>query len=265
VSKVHIYMLTEDGGDNAHLTWSELLRRMCRIVDRSCDTQEAVLHVEKPEPGVRAIMSGNGWRNKKSRGRSERVHFWKTIADQLESEEVTAVIFHVDGDVVWSKRGFSENVRDVHDIVIVRLRETLSHRGRNDIEIDACLAKFLPLHPFREIEAWLFHNTDELYKLYQRRHRPTPACVSEWRSDPALLDEEPQPKKRCTLGSTENTELARRLSRSHLEAMRAQGTSFAQAVETLASCESLRAGLRRTYGEDRYRVDGLVELPGAPD
>lgn len=248
---VHLYMLTEDTGAHVHATWTALLRRMCRLVDSSCDTQPATFLVEQPEEGARKTMAGNLWREGKPHRRL--VEFWRTIVEQLESDKV--VVFHVDGDVPWSRRETSANVRDVNEIARRRLRsvmEDMEDRPRTPEEIAARMALFVPIHPFREIEAWLFHNITVLRRQCTRRSIPVPDCAEAWAVAPELLDEAEQPKKLMPFKAEHNRDLAE--DAFPADRVYELGSSFYEAVEALGRCEPLRAALARTHAEQRWQT-----------
>ena len=247
---VRFYMLTEDAGGHSHPTWAVLLRRMCRLIDASCDTAPAAFAVERPEKEVERTMAGNNWRSRSKLDHLQRVHFWRTIADQLDESRI--VVFHVDGDVAWSRRDESENVRAVYDVARRRLEDALAHRGRTPDEIRERMTFFVPVHPFREIEAWLFHAVDLLRRLCARRRDATPACLDDWEARPGTLDEEEHPKSKLPFGAEHNLDLAKDFPAARVHAL---GSSFFVAVETLRACEPLRHALQRSYAPERWTVD----------
>lgn len=258
---VHVYMLTEDAGAHSHATWEALLRRMCRLVDSSCDTQPAAFFVEQPEEGARKTMAGNGWRERKHSRRV--IDFWKVLAEQLEDKKI--VVFHVDGDVLWplhdasadshavnrSMREASANVRDVHEIAIQRIHDIFESLGRSPSEISTRLACFVPVHPFREIEAWLFHNVTVLRRLCARRSIAFPARAEAWAVQPELLDAEPSPKEMIPFHAEHNQDLAE--DAFPAEQLYRLGSSFYAAVETMKRCTPLRTALQRTYAAERWQ------------
>lgn len=251
-STVRFYMLTEDSGAQSHATWVALLRRMCRLVDPTCQTQEEVFAVEEPEKEVRETMAANLWRSRSKLDHPKRVHFWRTIADRLDDSVIVA--FHVDGDEVWSPRWRqSQNVRDVQEIARRFVRNQLEGRGRAPEEIDALLANFVPLHPFVEIESWLFHNCEVIRRIYERRGAPMPPCVAAWEERPELLDEVKDPKEELPKCEGHNRDLAE--GAFPAERVYVLGSSFYEAVEALRGCAPLLDGLRRTYSADRWQRD----------
>lgn len=247
---VRFYVLTEDAGAQAHATWAALLRRMCRIVDPSCQTQREVFALEEPEKQVRETMVANAWRSRSKLDHLKRVHFWRTIADRLE--EAMVVAFHVDGDEVWSPRWEqSQNVRDVREIALRRVRDALEHRGRGAAEVDALLANFIPLHPFVEIESWLFHNVAAVRRIHERKGATPPSCVDAWEARPELLDAVRDPKEALPRCTGHNRDLAEDAFPAELVYL--LESSFYVAVEALRACASLVDALRRTYAVDRWR------------
>lgn len=250
--RVLLYMLTEDSGNHSHATWTALLKQMCRIVDGSCDTGPETFVVEPPEQSVSKVMSGTGWREKASHPRM--VEFWRTIAEQLASEKV--VVFHVDGEVPWSKRKDSANVAGVEQIARRRLRDTLEDvLEYSPEEIAARMQLFVPVHPFREIEGWLFHNFDELRRICARRRLPVPACVEQWETqvETLELEEEERPKERMPFKAEHNRDLAENAFPA--EMLYLLGSSFHEAVEALRRCAPLRHALKSTYAAERWETD----------
>ncbi len=244
---VHIYMLTEDAGAHAHATWAALLRRMCRLVDSSCDTQPQAFLVEQPEEGARKTMAGNQWREKATHRRL--VEFWRTVAEQLESSKIVA--FHVDADVTWPAE--SANVRDVETIARRRLQNVMEDvLGRTPAEIASRMAFFVPLHPYREIEGWLFHNVPVLRRVCNRRAIALPACAEAWEAQPELLDAEPLPKATMPFGADHNRDLAE--DTFPADRVYELGTSFYHAVEALEKCAPLRSALKQTYSAERWQA-----------
>lgn len=247
---VRIYMLTEDSGSHSHATWTALLKRMCRLVDGSCDTGPEVLLVEPPERSALQVMSGNGWREQASHRRM--VEFWRIIAEQLKSEKI--VVLHVDGDVPWSRRKDSANVMAVEQVAKRRLRDTLEDvLACTPEEIAARMQFFVPVHPFREIEAWLFHNFDEVRRICTERGTTLPACVEEWETQMTALEEEEHPKGRMPFKAEHNRDLAEHAFPA--ERLYLLGSSFYVAVETLKQCAPLRRALESTYAAERWTLD----------
>ena len=248
--RVRFYMLTEDSGSHSHATWVALLRRMCRLVDPDCQTQAEVFAVEAPEKEVRETMAGKGaWRSRRLLDHGKRVHFWRTIADQLEAK--TVVVFHVDGDEVWRQRERSQNVRDVQEIALRQVRKTLEDHGRGADEIRKTLAYFVPMHPFVEIESWLFHNYAAIRRIHERRRAVTPSCVAAWEATPRLLDEVTDPKAALPGCKGHHRELAEEAFPADL--VDVLGSSFHEAVNALRSCAPLLESLRGTYSPDRWQ------------
>ena len=249
-------MLTEDSDPGArfhnHSTWTELLRRMCRIVDPSCQTQPGKLDVLQPELGVRVLMAGNGWRETKLHTR--QVQFWRTLVDELLGERI--ILFHVDGDTSWSGRATSLNVRQVQEIALPRLRMALEDSDNVPRErIPELMSRFIPLHPFRAVEAWLFQNTAVLRRLCRDLGQPELlARIDTWEADRTLLDEidgTDEPKRQMPFKNRHNIELA--ASAFPSGAVFAAEKSFHDAVVALAGCPALCDGLRRTYASEQFQ------------
>lgn len=244
-----VYVLSEDAGagegEYVHRTWVALLRRMLRIVDPACDTQPACVAFEQPEPGVREVMAGNQWRVRR-RNHPARVHFWRVIADRLQ--EGCVVVFHVDGDVSWAAQADSETVADVERIARARLRDVLLERNATDCA--ALMRCFVAVHPFYEVEAWLFQNTPVLRRLCEGRPDLWPR-INAWEQDRARLDGLEKPKREMPFMARHNRELAEEAFPA--EAVFAAEGSFHHAVLALDGCPAVRAGLAATHAADRFR------------
>jgi hypothetical protein len=113
------------------------------------------------------------------------------------------------------------------------------------------MAFFVPVHPFREVEAWLFHNVPELRRICTRRSIALPACAEAWATHPELLDAEPTPKARMPFHAEHNRDLAEEAFPA--EQIYRLGSSFHEAVEALKRCAPLRAALQRTYAAERWQ------------
>ena len=112
---------------------------------------------------------------------------------------------------------------------------------------------FVPVHPFWEIEAWLFHNIPELRRICVRRALAVPVCVDDWQAQPASLDEVEKPKRELPFGAEHNRDLAE--TAFPADALYELGTSFYEAVEALQRCTPLREALRRTQFSERATMD----------
>lgn len=245
---VRFYMLTEDSGAHSHATWAALLRRMCRLIDPSCQTQPGHIDVVPPEKGVEDVMAGNGWRGGKH---IQMVQFWRAVADELAD---SIVVFHVDGDVAWLDRKTSDNLRQVAEVAVVRVRAVLEDDDRPPAEVERRMTRFVPLHPFRAVEAWLFQNTAVLRRLCTRLESRYMALVGAWEADRTLLDEidgKWQPKIQMPFKAEHNRELAE--DGFPAELVFAAERSFHDAVLALEDCPELRASLARTYAPERFQ------------
>ncbi len=254
---VVFYVLTEDSDPGArshsHDTWAALLRRMCRLIDPACQTQAGQIDVIQPELAVRAMMAGNGWRETTRHPR--QVQFWRTLADELLAGRV--LVFHVDGDTGWSGRVSSTNVEQTEQIAVRRLRMALEDLPAPiDAErISELMTRFVRMHPFRAVEAWLLQNTPVLRRLCKDLGRPELlGDIDEWEADATLLDEidgTQQPKRQMPFGSRHNRELAEQgfPAQRVFEA----GKSFHASVLALGQCLAVREGLRQTYAPEQFQ------------
>ena len=158
------------------------------------------------------------------------------------------VLFHIDGDAVWSKRHTSNNAAHFENktrlLVQQHVRAGLEKKGKVHEEADR-LARLLPLVPFRSIESWLLQNTVEGRRLCQANGCGWHGTLfNDWEADRTLLDEIFDIKGATCLRDKHNLELAG--AGYPTESVYAAGRSFSAAVECLRGCGALREALAAT-------------------
>ncbi len=126
----------------------------------------------------------------------------RTIATKLAEETPGFVLFHYDGDRIWSQRTTSENTQKFEGLIISAVRQLLSSRQK-----ESRLDRLLPIVPFYSIEAWAYQNTQEAKRICQE-HKLDSGVLDAWESDRTLLDELEMPKNHPVgLGALHNLRL----------------------------------------------------------
>ena len=125
-------------------------------------------------------------------------------------------------------------------------RALLALKGVTAEAVEAMLKRYLRLVPYREIEAWLYQNTERARALACRR--PQCGCLARldaWRDDRGLLDEvlDPPGALPC-VGKRHNNDLAAGVPVA--EVYRAD-KSLAASVDAMLECDALLHALERTY------------------
>jgi hypothetical protein len=212
-----IVILTEDSGKDGRATIEALVREMLDLVVPGYGGHRIRFIPRNPEE--EAAMRGNVWKTdgKNPREYERRVRLLRYIARQLSIQN-TFVLFHIDGDRIWSKRHSTENIAKFE-----KLRTTLpqvAERGRvNNFRTKAQehtdsfpvlhLEHLLLICPFRSIEAWLYQNVRTAVNICHREHRGQHvADLESWESRREQLDELPTPEDVVCLRKKFNLELA---------------------------------------------------------
>jgi len=104
-----IVILTEDSGRDGRATVEALVRRMLHLVTPGYGDHR--IDFIPREPREEEAMRGNIWKTdgKNPQEHDRRVRLLRYIARRL-SQQNTFVLFHIDGDRIWSERHASENV-----------------------------------------------------------------------------------------------------------------------------------------------------------
>jgi hypothetical protein len=251
-----IVILTEDSGKDGRATVEALARRMLHLVAAGYD--ERRIDFVPRDPREEEAMRGNVWKadGKNPRERERCVRLRRYIARRL-CQQNTFVLFHIDGDRVWSERHTSENVAKFEQLIRSTLPQVLERGRANSSRTQAgaqANADPLPvlqvehlilLCPFRSIEAWLYQNLRAAIDICRREHKEAHVTELEaWEERRGELDELPAPQKALCLGKTFNLELAT----SAFPASRANDVkkSFAESVDRLAGCDALVRALDET-------------------
>ncbi len=236
-----ILVLTEDTGKGAFSTVEGLTKKLLVHLEERCQTHR--ISFEPANDDMRSLLASTNFANRRD---PRRRRLYQIIAAQLRLED-GFVVHHVDADRTWEdrKRKPSTNAAAVRTEIVDHVRALYRLNGLDEAEIDAILTRFFRLVPYWEIEAWLYQNTERALSFCQ--HRPTCRCpdlLESWRSDRALLDEQPHPSDLLCFGKRHNDDLVQGFPTAEVVAA---GKSLAAAVETMLACDTLLHAIERTY------------------
>jgi hypothetical protein len=265
-----LYLLTEDSGKHANATMRSLLEHMLRVLmDNNIHLECVDLRPLEDERHL-YILRGNHWRStsKKPASRQDEMKIRELCSwIRLRLTRGEFVLFHYDGDTVWSLRNESQN-QNQH---FPKLREGVlrallqagesSPGSRSSVtpaaalssdEANLALARLLEIVPFYSIEAWLFRNFDRAEELCREwpcgKH--ITSTIAAWRGDPTRLDEQSKPKEELCFKAEYNADLA--ASGFPSQDLYKQHASFYEAVEALRRCDQLMKKLDQARYENLY-------------
>ncbi len=247
--RASLLVLTEDGGKEgkpAFETVTALTKRLLAYIDHGCDPERIIF--DPATDAAREILVANQFTNRRD---PRRRRLYQVIAAQLKLDD-GFVVHHFDGDRRWCERDAEAplEAKPVQKEILEHVRVLLATRGVSDTEIDAMLRRYLRLVPYREIEAWLYQNTEKARTF--ACGRPQCGCLAkldQWRADRGLLDEalDPPADLPC-VGKRHNLELVAGLP---IKAVYDAGKSLATALDAMVGCDALLETLQhkaqRTY------------------
>lgn len=257
-------LLTEDTSGRADETLKRVARHLLRTIRGTVRTHR--LHFEPADEGERPVLAANRCKSAETRDEPKVRELCRSIATKLGRAKGGApwfVLFHYDGDRVWSQRVPCENA----DKFAQRIRATVRHvlaappprpaprRGnapprteaaaRSAEEIDVFLQRLLEVVPFYSIETWLFRNVEvakaECQKGCGGRHVP---LLEAWQRGERSLDEVSKPKEELCFRDQANAELAG--PGFPADDLYLAETSFYAPVERLRGSPGLVAALEQT-------------------
>lgn len=251
-----IVILTEDSGEDGRATVEALVRRMLHLVTPGYG--EHRIDFIPREPREEEAMRGNVWKTdgKDPQEYERRVRLLRYIARRL-SQRNTFVLFHIDGDRIWSERHTSENVAKFERLIRSALPQVFD-RGRANssrtnagaqVNLDPLpalqLEHLILLCPFWSIEAWLYQNLRTAIEICRREHKEAHVTELEaWEKQRGELDELPAPEEALCLGKAFNLELA--MSAFPASKVNDVKKSFTESVDRLRNCEALVHALEGT-------------------
>lgn len=266
-----ILVLTEDSAPRAESVVRKLVEKLLRYLESRCDPQR--IRFEPIDPETRPLMSANQWAGSDQKRYIVRTRLHRIIAAKLV--DPTGFVFqHIDADRRWTDRERDPSTNVAHlGRLLTHVRRELTdrfqpaktrppRRARKAIdtmsaaEIDAsvqrCLARFIPLVPYWEIEAWLYQNIRRAAELCPGPPRCTrqPSChskLAEWQDDRGALDEVEDPSEALCLGKQHNEELVQSLP---IKLVVDAGKSLATVVSAIYDCDDLLDAIRRTHTDE---------------
>jgi hypothetical protein len=200
-----LLVLTEDQGNDAHATVTEVVKRMLRLAVPGYQTHR--LNFEPRDKEAQQAIRGARWKSTDARDQQALTELFRTITTRLLRGD-GFVFFHVDGDRPWSQRETSENVAKFTEIVRARVHQNMLYARRSPEEAERHLQRLFLIAPFYSIEAWAYQNTEVAVRLCNALHQGRDVERFEaWKLDRAALDEVVNPKKETCLRAGHNLEL----------------------------------------------------------
>jgi len=247
--KPSVLVLTEDGGKDgkpAFETVTALTKRLLAYIDQGCDPEK--ISFDPATDAAREILVANQFTNRRD---PRRRRLYQVIAAQLKLAD-GFVVHHFDADRPWCERDAEAplEAKPVQKEILEHVRVLLATRGVSDTEIDAMLKRYLRLVPYREIEAWLYQNTEKARSFACGRSQcGCLANLDQWRADRGLLDEVPKPPAALPcVGKRHNLALVAGLP---VKEVYAAGKSLATALDAMVGCdallETLQSKAQRNY------------------
>jgi len=259
-----VLLLTEDTGRQSFPVLKVLVRKVLWLLDASINVERIELEPLRGEEELLA-MGANRWKAH-DKFQREQALLRTRIASELRSGHF--IVFHVDGDCLWSeylaakdkgdfsaiqgKSAFEERIR-------FATRRLLSGEGGNEqrararkgpqaqppqsIDVEECLSRLFLWMPCYSIEAWLYQSIDLALKLCKERYKGRDIPLfTDWSNRRSLLEEVRKPKDTICLGDNHNSELAEAFPAEIVEALRC---SFHEAMEPMRNHKGLTERLQQ--------------------
>lgn len=237
-----VMVLTEDSGADAYDTVRALVKEMLKLLVPAVWTHRIDFKPLEDER-ARLAMRGTTWQSTNPLDEPARRLLIRSIITELLKPH-GFVLYHIDGDVPWSQRESSTNVREFLARMIAPIEAGV--RSRVPAEVETRMKRFRLLVPFYSIEAWLYQHTREARQLCAEKGcGQCHSQLADWEKNRASLDEVTQPKETTLcLKAKHNARLASSgfPARDVYEAE----ASFTAAVDGLLECDELTAALERT-------------------
>ena len=237
-----VLVLTEDNSEHAFATVRALTKKLLVYLEPLCQTQR--IGFTPANDDARAVLVSTYLHNRRD---PRRRRLYEVIAAQLRLGD-GFVVHHFDADRTWTERvpDAPLDAKPVQRDIIDHVRAVLRHNDVSEADIDTMLTRYLRLVPYRELEAWLYQNTEQT--LARACRRPQCGCVTriaQWAADRGLLDElsDPPAALPC-IGKRHNLALVQAFPTAEVYAA---GKSLAAAVDAMFACDALLHALERTY------------------
>lgn len=246
-------ILPEDTSPHAFPTLRTLVQGFLLHLEPRADHER--IRFEPINDEAARLLAGN--QIVASRHYGARIRMHRTIIDQL-ADDAGFVFHHVDADRMWHERRINPSTNVTHmedhvrchviDGLTAHLRDHSPHLTEDQLQsaVRERMTRYILVVPYRELEAWLYQNTD----VAERLCLDNPNCrgghvdkLNHWRSDRRLLDELPNPPTALCLGKSHNRALAANFPVASV--IRA-GKSLAACLKSMRRCNALQRVLRRT-------------------
>lgn len=212
--KLHILLLTEDSGANGFDTVKEIVRHS--LLHCNPSTQTHLITYTPANDSAKQALRANNWKNKTHRN---TVDLLREMATHV-AKDVGPIIFHYDGDTAWDQRSESANTQKFQEIILSRLCLFLQsmpnkHGSKYSSEDAEELVKnVIQMVPFYSIEAWLFHNQEQLKSIYREIYtgqntEQDQKTLQHWQDKPTILGNTDQPKEQLSIRDEYNLQLAK--------------------------------------------------------
>lgn len=244
----HVLVFTEDGTkhtwQHAFATIRDLTKKLFTFLDDRCQTHR-ISFDEVGDDELRELLTGTNLRNPRH---PQRYRLHQRVAAELLADGF--IVHHIDADRPWgTEPRLSANEAAVHTRIIDRVRALLQANNVPADRVDALMRRYLCLVPYREIEAWLYQNTERAAPLCPGppHCQREPTCrdrLDEWRRNRQLLDEHHDPPAALCLGKRHNSELVHAYPTGEVVAAR---KSLAAAVDAMLACDDLLHAIQRTH------------------
>lgn len=233
-----IALLTEDSSEQTWRGLKEIVQKLLRRFEDDGYTPR--IEMLPAEPNLRPILVANRWRSVKPRDEADKRELWRYLARKI-SEPGGFVVFHYDGDSVWSKRARSPSRAQFDREVRTRVEQVLQGAKLPREEIARRMTRLIECVPFYSVEAWTHQATTRAITLCRERYGGADVGKFErWAADRTALDEVSKPKEATCLRDTHNEDLARHLVISDVAHAGCSMTSF---VWILQACSDLEDAL----------------------
>lgn len=187
------------------------------------------------------VLSAMGWRSRSPRDEAAVRELIGRISRHLAIDDRSFVLFHVDGDIAWSRAATSSTHRQWRETIVERVTRYLT-AGKRAADAGSALRRLILVGPHYSVEAWLYQNATESTRLCRLHHggKHVPRLEAHV-NDRAGLDEIDQPKEHFCLRDEHNLALA--CTGYPMAAVIAAGASLAATLERLRACSDLDAAL----------------------
>lgn len=257
-------LLTEDTGGQSFPVLRVLVQKVLRLIDASINTERIELEPLRGKEELLA-MGANRWKAH-DKFQREQALLRTRVANELKMGHF--VVFHVDGDCLWSEYLAAKNKDDFSTIqgkqafeerIRFAVGRLLSGEGDNQqraqarkgaqaqpqppVDVEECLSRLFLWMPCYSIEAWLYQSIDLALELCKRHYKGRDVDrFDTWKDQRAQLEELRKPKDTICLTDEHNLELAERFPAPIVEALRC---SFHEAISPMRNHPGLVTSLEQ--------------------